>query len=246
MPDKEIKYMTETINLGQRTITYEIIRKKVKNINLHVKADGKIYVSANSRVSKKYIEDFLLRKADWIEKSLTKIESQKASSIRPVILAQGQTIKLLGVNYTINIKEADRDHILINQTNINIYTKYPKDTHLIQLLWNKWFTALVKDVFEKTVKKIYPVFMPYQIPYPLIKIRKMKTCWGSCSVYKDAITLNTALIHAPYECIEYVVAHELTHFLHPDHSRRFYNKLSSIMPDYKERKKLLKQQGIYQ
>ena len=103
-----------------------------------------------------------------------------------------------------------------------------------------------KSEIKKAVEKIYPAFEPYQVPFPFIKIRKMKSLWGSCSMYKGTITLNRALIHAPFECIEYVAAHELTHFLYPNHSSHFYNRLSSIMPDYKERKKLLNQQGIYQ
>ncbi|MFU0826111.1 MAG: DUF45 domain-containing protein [Lachnoclostridium sp.] len=238
--------MTETIKLGERTISYEIVRKKVKNINLHIKADGRVYVSANKRVSKKYIEDFLLQKADWIEKNLKKIESQKANAIRTIIPTEEQKIKLLGSDYQISIRKADENYIEVQSRDIHIYTRNPDDSHKIQLLWNKWFTALVKEVFEKAVEKIYPAFEPYQVPFPFIKIRKMKSLWGSCSMYKGTITLNRALIHAPFECIEYVAAHELTHFLYPNHSSHFYNRLSSIMPDYKERKKLLNQQGIYQ
>ena len=53
------------------------------------------------------------------------------------------------------------------------------------------------------------------------------------------LTFNTLLIEAPVECIEYVVAHEFTHFLEANHSKNFYNKLEKIIPDWKQRKNLL-------
>ncbi len=64
---------------------------------------------------------------------------------------------------------------------------------------------------------------------PLLKIRKMKTLWGSFSS-KGGITLNRELIKAPRECIEYVVIHELCHLLHPNHVPGFYSLLSSLSP----------------
>lgn len=237
--------MTETIRIGDRTITYELIRKKVKNINLHVKADGRIIVSANNRVSKKYIEDFLLRKADWIEKSLRRFENQETGYNTEFEPEEGRTIRLLGYDYPVYIEASPENRVEINGTGIYIHTRFPEDKHRIGLLWDKWYGTFIKDIFYQAVEKVYPGFLPYQVPMPVIKIRKMKTRWGSCSVYGGMITLNTALIHAPIECIEYVAAHELTHFIHPNHSSRFYDMLHHIMPDYKERKKLLDRQGIY-
>ncbi|MEG2396279.1 MAG: M48 family metallopeptidase, partial [Oscillospiraceae bacterium] len=79
----------------------------------------------------------------------------------------------------------------------------------------------------------------YKIPNVIIKIRKMKSRWGSCQPKTGIVTLNSQLINAPIGCIEYVVLHELCHFVQPNHSKDFYSLVSAIMPDYKERKKLL-------
>ena len=67
----------------------------------------------------------------------------------------------------------------------------------------------------------------------------MKTLWGSCSVNRNKVTFNQYLTKAKPACIEYVVLHELVHFLYPNHSKKFYDFLSSYMPDWKERKKVL-------
>ncbi len=236
--------MIETVRIGDRSITYELIRKKVKNINLHVKADGRIIVSANNRVSKKYIEEFILRKAGWIEKNLKRFESLEMGyqDFEP---EEGKSIKLLGNEYPVYIIASRENRIEIDNNCLSIYTRYPENKEEIRRLWDKWYRAFIKDIFYQAVKELHPKFLPYQVAMPVLKIRKMKSRWGSCSVYGGMITLNMALIHAPLECIEYVAAHELTHFLQPNHSSKFYNLLGIIMPDYKEWKKLLERQAIY-
>ena len=80
---------------------------------------------------------------------------------------------------------------------------------------------------------------------PALRIRSMETRWGSCLAQKGIITLNKRLLEAPRHCIEYVVMHELCHFLHPDHSKRFYAFLTTLMPDWRERKSILDQNAAF-
>ena len=98
----------------------------------------------------------------------------------------------------------------------------------------------VKDVILEICKKIYPYFENRGIKYPIIKFRKMVSQWGSCNYVKGIITFNTALMYAPYECIEYVAYHEFCHFLQPNHSTLFYKELESVCPRHKELRKVMK------
>ena len=77
------------------------------------------------------------------------------------------------------------------------------------------------------------------IKYPEIKFRKMVSQWGNCRKEKGILTFNTNLIYAPYECIKYVILHEFTHLLQPNHSSAFYNELAKICPDWKMHRKKL-------
>ncbi len=77
-----------------------------------------------------------------------------------------------------------------------------------------------------------------------IKIRQMKTRWGSCNPYKSYINLNIELIKKPKICIEYVIFHELTHLIYPDHSSKFYEYLSLYMSDWEKRKEILGQSNL--
>ena len=65
----------------------------------------------------------------------------------------------------------------------------------------------------------------------------MKTLWGSCSRKRGIINLNYYLYKAPIPCIEYVILHEITHFLHHYHNKDYYDCLTIYMPEWKERKK---------
>jgi len=71
------------------------------------------------------------------------------------------------------------------------------------------------------------------IDQPKLSIKRMKTRWGSLSD-KGTVTLNTDLIRAPKECIDYVVTHELCHLKYHDHSPEFYALLDSIIPGWKK------------
>lgn len=115
-----------------------------------------------------------------------------------------------------------------------------KSVPRVQYYTEKEFVELVKDCCQK----VYPYFEKRGVGYPEIKFRKMVSRWGSCHPAKGILTFNKNLIFAPLECIEYVVMHEFAHFLQANHSEKFYEELSYICPDYKERKNKLKEVKI--
>lgn len=179
--------MTKTINLNGKVIQYELTYKKVKNINLRIKPDGTVFVSASKRVAQKIIDDFLISKADFIRNALKKYQSRENKP----------RIKYLD--------ESETEQAILNLCN-----------------------------------RIYPVFEKRNVKFPQIKFRKMKSRWGSCNPGKGILTFNTQLMYAPPECIEYVVVHEFAHFFQPNHSALFYNEVAAVLPDWKDRRKKLR------
>lgn len=92
----------------------------------------------------------------------------------------------------------------------------------------------VKNIILALCEKVYPYFEKQGVKYPQIKFRKMVSRWGSCHFAKGILTFSTNLMYAPIECVEYVVLHEFTHFLQPNHSGKFYEELSKTCPCWKE------------
>jgi len=100
--------------------------------------------------------------------------------------------------------------------------------------------ALKKEADTELPKRIRDIASKHHYDYHSIKTKSMKSRWGSCT-NQNIITLNIYLMMVPWELIDYVILHELVHTHHLNHSKQFWEEVSSIMPDYKDRKKTLKQ-----
>ena len=97
-----------------------------------------------------------------------------------------------------------------------------------------------KEEFLQVVHKLIQVWGPQLGVAPtFVGVRKMKTRWGSCTARTGRIRLNTALLCCPYECIEYIIVHELAHIKENNHSARFWAIVAAALPDYAARRKKL-------
>ena len=139
----------------------------------------------------------------------------------------------------LTVTHATKNRVYTDGVNIYLELKDLSDNAKRQRMVCSFMDQQCQNVFGEIVQEIYPLFQKYGVAMPTIRTRDMDTRWGSCLVKKGIITLNKRLLEAPRNCIEYVVMHEFCHFIHPNHSKRFYGFLSMLMPDWKERKQLL-------
>lgn len=101
-----------------------------------------------------------------------------------------------------------------------------------------WLEQYIHTIFYQHLKDWYEVFEE-DIPDPNLKIRKMKTRWGVCNTRNHNVTLNFELFRYDIECLDYVIVHELSHFVVQNHSKEFWGIVEKYCPNYKEiRKKL--------
>ena len=112
-------------------------------------------------------------------------------------------------------------------------------------LYRNLVNETAEHVFPQVLARLYPVAAPYGVPYPQMKLRRMRSRWGSCMPTKSLITLNTYLVIAPLSCTDQVVLHELCHFLESNHSVRFYAYLSRMMPEWRRWREALKEYTPY-
>ena len=236
--------MIRRIEISGRILEYDLERKKVKNLNLRVRRDGTVAVSANSRISIEYIEDFLREKADFIFKAIShyaEIENTDATSKQYV---DGESFRIFGHDLRLKVLRGAGNEVKNDGVFITLRVKDPFNIEMKRSVFRKWFRDLCRETVTKLCEAAYPKFGKYGIHFPEIKFRNMISRWGSCMPRKQRITFNYALASVPVSCIEYVVIHEFTHFLHPDHSPDFYRQLSVFMPDWRERKALLEKSGV--
>lgn len=221
----------------QRVLEYQLTRKKVKNINLRVKPDGQVFVSASESVPVDFIDNFVKDKQEYIFRALSKYEeNRKYVSIALRQYVSGESFDILGKSLRLKVIQGKQESVITDGVFIFL-TVGNKDNHKRkESLMNSWLKEMQTGTFNQISREIYQIFKKYDVEYPTVKVRYMTSRWGSCQPKRGVITLNSKLIEAPRNCIEYVVLHEFTHFIHPNHSKKFYDFVAMLMPDWKERK----------
>ena len=231
--------MTRYINLCGRNLPYELEHKKVKNINLRIKPDGTVHVSAPARVPVYQIESFMQSNAALILKALTKIEEKAERYPMSHSYAEGELFPFLGDWLPLHRTEGKRNFCECDGVSISVTVKDVSDTALIKKTLENFYRRECEKVVSDSCERLYGYFSRFGIAYPEIKYRYMKSKWGSCRPTAGILTFNVCLVYTPVKCIDYVVAHEFTHFLHADHSKAFYSELEKSVPEQKALRKLL-------
>jgi len=229
---------SKSIILNGRNVEYELERKRVKNINLRIRSDGSVYVSASEKVPLSTITEFLTKKADYITAALDKYEELRKYANGERLYCSGESFRYLGKELRLVVKQG-KNNVETDGIYLHLTVTDTTDTELKQKLINKWYDKQCRILFPAIMSEVYPIFRKYDVPEPKLILREMTSRWGSCQPKRGVITLNKRLIETPRSCIEYVVMHEFIHFRQPDHSKLFYDLLSTLMPDWRERKKTL-------
>lgn len=236
----KLKIEMRSVTCEGIVIEYKLTRKKVKNVNLRIKPDGSILISANNTVPVGYIDDFVRMKRDFIIRALERFEeNRKYTTPLPRQYVSGESFDLLGKSLQLKVTEEKKEGVSTDGVLIFLTVKDKDNQKRKEKLINDWLKNLQRETFEQICSEIYQIFKKYDVPYTQLKIRNMTSRWGSCQTKRGIITLNSRLIEKPRSCIEYVVLHEFAHFIHPNHSRKFYDFVEMLMPDWKERKKEL-------
>ena len=225
-----------TVHYEGIEIEYDLSRKNVKYINLRVNKYGKVVVSAGKNVPFEVVDNFVQSKAFWIITHLAEIEKIRRE-LPDTSLYDGKTIYYLGKPYHLALERGEK-HIFIEDDTLYLY--YPRmKSDVLKEVYLEWLEERAKEKFSEVMDRVYPLVEEYRIKKPEIKIRNMKSIWGSCTTTGSVIRLNLQLIKAEEACIEQVILHELLHFRYPNHGKSFYDLLTQLMPDWKERKEKL-------
>ena len=203
-------------------VDYEviIIRKNNKNIYIRVKDDLKIYITCNYLTTNKVIKRLLEDNEDFIRNAIKRVKSN---------VKDENKLFYLGNSYDIII---DRNVNNIEIIGSKIYT--PNMDKL-----DKWYREEIVNTFDDRYVKVFNNFHE-NIKSPILKIRTMKSRWGVYNKKNHTITLNSKLIEFDVEKIDYVIVHELSHIIHFDHSKEFWNLVSKYCPNYKLIRKEMK------
>jgi len=240
--DKKKNIIREyVISSKDREIPCSLFRKKCKWLRIEVTPDLKVKIIAPLRASNSFINEAVKEKTPWIIKSINRLNNCRMLP-SPEKYISGENLAYLGNECTLKINTGKREVARLSDNTLTIKLPRP-DMKGVKREVDKWFRLQAEVIFDEYLEANYSIISQYGIQKPILKIRRMKSRWGSCSK-SGKITLNLKLIHLPPACIEYIVMHELCHLKHLNHSKDFYSFLQRCMPDWKERKAILESYRI--
>lgn len=230
--------MLRSITSEKGTVTFELQRKSVKNLNLRIRSDGTVYVSVPKSTNLKTADEFVKKHIDFIFTHQRRInEANRKAPLQRYFL---------GEEINVEVKDGEKAEARLSGNTLTVFlpssviAKEERErlAEEIIILWQK---KMGREIFPGYLEKAYQRFLEagLSIPYPTITVKAMKSRWGSCTPARKSITLNCFLTEKAPLCAEYVICHELAHFLQLNHSAKFYEIMDTVMPEHRELRRLL-------
>ena len=224
--------MQRVINVGDLVVTIKY-RRKMKNIYLKVEKNAEVVVSAPPRTP-----NYIIKKL--IQENIDEIKLRRNN-----ILTNGYTVKqyvtgekhiIFGKEFVLEVRLGNKNVVKLSDDKIILVIK-DKDQDRGQIVTS----YLRKVLYNKALEFINKYEKIMGVHAEQLRIKKMKTRWGTCNIEAKRIWINYELIKYPIECLEHIVVHELTHLLEINHTSRFYALLGKYYPNFRENDKLIKE-----
>lgn len=200
-----------------------LVRFSTRRKTLALKVvDGQVVVYAPTGTSQQRIDTFVQRSQSWIDKQQTKQQKQQAEVANKTYTLDGQFM-YLGRPYTLAQLLAE-----------DIDTDQPLQAQLIH-----WFQQQAKRLLAQ---KTHAMSARIRQSYRGIRLGYYRSKWGSCNS-KRVLSYNWAIVQAPEAVIDYLVAHEVSHLKHMNHSAHFWALVEKLCPDYQTHRTWLREHG---
>ncbi len=226
-------------------ILINVERKKIKNLHIHIKPPyGEVYVTAPMRMKESEIKEFVYSKTDWILKNVDKMTKTNVTPEPDYVT--GDLIPIWGDIYTLEVRGNEFltdgrkkfEIELESEDTVVLYAPFDATKEEKEAYFLEWYR---KELYERA-DILIPLWEKYTGLYcSSWQSKNMKTRWGTCNTKTNKVWLNVQLAKYPVECLEYVILHELAHTRVPNHGPEFKAILNEYMPDWKEKRKRLRE-----
>ena len=224
--------MQRVITVDDLIITIKY-RRKMKNIYLKVEKNADVVVSAPPRTP-----NYIIKKL--VQENIDEIKLRRTN-----ILKNGHTVKnyvtgekhyVFGKELTLEVRLGDKNKVTLSNDKLylSVKDKYQDREQIVT-------RELRKVVYNKCLEFLNKYEKLMNVHVEQLRIKKMKTRWGTCNIEAKRIWINYELVKYPVECLEHTIVHELTHLLETNHTPRFYTLLGKYYPNYRENDKLIKE-----
>lgn len=229
------------INLNVGGIGISVEKKQIKNMYIRIiPPDGKVKITAPMSASEDAIRMFAVSRIAWIKKQRQKFLEQPRQTERRYVT--GESYYLWGKRYRLDVEYSNvRNAISINGQKIILQVRKDSTPQQRANVMDEWYRENLKNaippVFEKCERLVGVKANEWQV-------KNMRTKWGTCNIQAKRIWLNLQLAKKTPECLEYVIIHELVHFLEKNHNDVFKGYMDDLYPNWRTVKASLNDQML--
>lgn len=221
------------------TVTYSARRKTV---GILVHPSGEVEVKAPEGLDREAIEAIVRQRTVWIFAKQQAMQSRHVPTVERRFVS-GETFLYLGRQYRLKVEEVPGPSKVVLKGGFFVVHVPPLDEddrrRCVREALRRWYRRRAKETIGRVVAR-YAGLMGVEIGE--VRYKYLVQRWGSCSRAGN-LNFNIRIVMAPMSHVEYVVAHELCHLRHRDHSARFWETLRGVMPDYESKRTALLQKG---
>lgn len=220
--------MATQIKLGD--IAVDVVLKDIKNVHLSVyPPTGRVRISAPSRMSLDNIRAFAISKLGWIKQQQKKLQRQERETPREYLDRESHYV--WGKRYLLKlIEDNTAPEVKLKHSEMILRVRPGTEDETKQAIVAQWYREQIKATVPGLIAN-WGLIMHVKVDR--VFVQKMKTKWGSYNPAKRSIRLNTDLARKPHECLEYVVVHEMVHFLERHHNERFKELMDRLIPQWR-------------
>lgn len=209
----------------------DVIRKSIKNMHLSVyPPTGRVRIAAPLNVDDEAVKLFAISKLAWIKKNQRKFEMQDRQM--PRIFEQRESHYFEGKRYLLRVTEQNAPPRveIKTKTYIDLFIRPNATVEQRQNCINEWYRKQLKNQIPQLIKKWEPII---GVSVSDWGVKQMKTKWGTCNIEQKRIWINLELAKKPYNCLEYIIVHEMTHLIERHHNDNFLAHLDKNLPKWK-------------
>lgn len=232
-----IETTPDQLNRDGLKISYHYYCSRARRtLAISVRPDLSILVRAPYRTSRETIRLFVHEHADWIVRTRQKLAGQEHSP--PLTYRTGDTHHYAGKPYRLEVKQGQRDAVVCLGDSLIVTVRQEPTEERTKKLLAAWYRRRADILFHDRLAICHQRAASEGIPLPVLRIRKMRSRWGSYSS-RGQVTLNLTLILVSIDYLDYVILHELCHYKVGRHGPRFWKLMKQLLPDCVERRRAL-------
>jgi len=217
------------------SVEIKVTFKEIKNLHLSVHPPyGEVTISSPAFYDLEKVKIYAATKLGWIKREQAKIKSQEREE--PKLMITQESHQFLGKRYLLKVNEANKPKIILKHNNLEIYALPNATLEQKKKTLLNWYKKELEVVISKLIIGYTKEMNISDINFG---IRQMKTKWGSCNIEKRMLWFNIELAKKPFECIEYIVVHEMVHLFERNHNKNFVILMDRFLPNWRIQKKIL-------